>query len=254
MPLFGCVGLVFLVACVNVAGLFVARGPAAASRIRDARGARRGTHAAVSTVPHRERGPVDGQRRRRRRDCGRHCHAVQINRRSCRAARRCRDRRLAGLRLRIRRRARRGARRRHPSRASRGGGRSIPGAQGGAYSTGRGERRLLSAIAAVQVVLTVALLAGAALLVSTAHNLARVRPGYDTENILALTVTTVTPNTFKEFHTQVLDRVAALPGVVRTAFAWGLPSPATTGRARWKSSASRIPAVRQARSTCRCDR
>jgi putative ABC transport system permease protein len=95
--------------------------------------------------------------------------------------------------------------------------------KGARTSTGRGERRLLSVIAAVQVVLTVALLAGAALLVRTANNLARVRPGYDTENILALTVTTVTPNTFREFHTQVLDRVAALPGVVRTAFAWGVP-------------------------------
>jgi putative ABC transport system permease protein len=95
--------------------------------------------------------------------------------------------------------------------------------KGARTSAGRGERRLLSAIAAVQVVLTVALLAGAALLIRTANNLARVQPGYQTENILALTVTTVTPNTFREFHTQVLDRVAALPGVVRTAFAWGLP-------------------------------
>jgi len=57
----------------------------------------------------------------------------------------------------------------------------------------------------------------------TAANLARVRPGYDVENILAATVTTVTPNTFLQFHTTVLDRVAALPGVTHAAFAWGLP-------------------------------
>ena len=90
-------------------------------------------------------------------------------------------------------------------------------------SAGRGERRLLAGIATLQVVLTVALLGGAALLIRTASNLARVRPGFDVENILALTVTTVTPNSFKPFHTQVLERVAALPGVTHAAFVWGLP-------------------------------
>ena len=97
------------------------------------------------------------------------------------------------------------------------------GLKGARSSTGRGERRLLAAIATVQIVFTVALLAGATLLIRTASNLARIRPGYDIENILAVTVTTVTPNTFKEFHTRVLERVAALPGVTRAAFVWGLP-------------------------------
>ena len=101
--------------------------------------------------------------------------------------------------------------------------RHAQGLKGGRTSAGRGERRLLGAIAAVQIVLTVALLAGAALLIRTANNLAHVKPGYETENILAVTVTTVTPNTWKEFHTQVLDRMAALPGVRHAAFVWGLP-------------------------------
>ena len=74
---------------------------------------------------------------------------------------------------------------------------------------------MLGAIATVQIVLTVALLAGAALLVRTARNLANIRPGYDIQNILAMTVTTVTPNSFLPFHTAVLERVAALPGVAR---------------------------------------
>jgi putative ABC transport system permease protein len=65
------------------------------------------------------------------------------------------------------------------------------GLKGTRSSAGRTERRLLSAVATLQVVLTVALLAGAALLIRTATNLAKVRPGYDTENILAMTVTTV---------------------------------------------------------------
>jgi putative ABC transport system permease protein len=97
------------------------------------------------------------------------------------------------------------------------------GLKGSRASVGRGERRLLGAIATVQIVLTVALLAGAALLVRTANNLTRVKPGYETENILAVTVTTVTPNTSRQFHTGVLERVAALPGVRHAAFVWGLP-------------------------------
>jgi putative ABC transport system permease protein len=50
-----------------------------------------------------------------------------------------------------------------------------------------------------------------------------VRPGYETERVLAVTVTNVTPGTSTQFHAAVLERVAALPGVVRTAFVWGLP-------------------------------
>jgi predicted permease len=90
-------------------------------------------------------------------------------------------------------------------------------------TTGRGERRLLASIATVQIVLTVALLTGAALLIRTSVKLATINPGYETDNILAATVTTVTPNSFLPFHTQVLERVAALPGVSHAAFAWGVP-------------------------------
>ena len=50
-----------------------------------------------------------------------------------------------------------------------------------------------------------------------------VRPGYDTENILALTVTAVQRDQWKDFHTQALERVAAIPGVRHVAFAWGVP-------------------------------
>jgi predicted permease len=95
--------------------------------------------------------------------------------------------------------------------------------KGSRSSAGRGERRLLAAIATVQVICTVGLLAGAALLVRTASRLASVRPGYETERVLAVTVTNVTPGTSTQFHTSVLERVAVLPGVVKTAFVWGLP-------------------------------
>lgn len=104
---------------------------------------------------------------------------------------------------------------------------SMPGRAsrlGAARSTaGRAERRLLGVVATLQVVLTVALLAGAALLVRTAYNLARSRPGFDTARVLAMTVTALERGTFRTFHSLALARVAALPGVERAAFAWGLP-------------------------------
>ena len=71
--------------------------------------------------------------------------------------------------------------------------------------------------------LTVALLSGAVLMIRTAQNLAKVRPGYDTDNTLVLTVTAVQFDTWKDFHTRALERVSALPGVTHAAFVWGLP-------------------------------
>lgn len=95
--------------------------------------------------------------------------------------------------------------------------------KGSRSSATRGERRLLGAVATLQMILTVALLGGAALLIRTAQNLDAVRAGYETGNILAMTVTTVNRDKWKEFHTQALERVATVPGVKYAAFAWGLP-------------------------------
>ena len=67
------------------------------------------------------------------------------------------------------------------------------------------------------------LLSGAALLIRTVSNLAKVRPGYDTENILVMTVTSVQLDQWKDFHTRALERVSTLPGVSQAAFVWGLP-------------------------------
>jgi putative ABC transport system permease protein len=95
--------------------------------------------------------------------------------------------------------------------------------KGSRTSAGLAERRLLGAVATIQIVLTVALMSGAALLLRTAWNLQNVRPGYDTENVLAMTVTAVQRDQYKAFHTQALERVAAIPGVTHVAFAWGVP-------------------------------
>ena len=99
----------------------------------------------------------------------------------------------------------------------------MQGFKGTRTTAGRQERRLLGAVATLQIVLTVALLAGAALLIRTAQNLDRVQPGYDTENILAMTVTTMERQKSNEFHKLALERVSSVPGVTRAAFAWGVP-------------------------------
>jgi putative ABC transport system permease protein len=91
-------------------------------------------------------------------------------------------------------------------------------------SAGRGERRLVQGVVITQTALTLVLLVGAGLLLRTMNNLAKVRPGYDTTNILTMSVTDLRGREFwTDFHTQALQRVAKLPGVEHVAFAWGVP-------------------------------
>ena len=89
-------------------------------------------------------------------------------------------------------------------------------------SAGRGERRLLGGVVMVQTALTLALLVGAGLLVRTMYNLSNVPSGYDTGQILTMSVTAVEGD-WRDFHERALDEVSALPGVRKAAFAWGVP-------------------------------
>ena len=89
-------------------------------------------------------------------------------------------------------------------------------------SAGRSDRRLLRAVTVGQIALTLALLVGAGLLLRTTSNLSRVASGYSVERILTMTVTAVQGD-WNNFHTLALDRVSALAGVQRAAFAWGVP-------------------------------
>ncbi len=97
---------------------------------------------------------------------------------------------------------------------------SLKGTRGG---TSRQERRLLGGVAILQIALTMALLVGAALMIRTANNLSKVRPGYETENILVMSVTSVQSDRWKQFHMETLERISALPGVKHAAYVWGLP-------------------------------
>jgi putative ABC transport system permease protein len=84
------------------------------------------------------------------------------------------------------------------------------------------QRRVLGGVLVFQMALTMALLVGAGLLTRTMHNLSAVQSGFDTRNIVAMTVTAVDGNWF-DFHERALERVAELPGVEGAAFAWGVP-------------------------------
>ena len=84
------------------------------------------------------------------------------------------------------------------------------------------QRRVLGGVLVFQMALTMALLVGAGLLTRTMYNLSAVQSGFETRNIVAMTVTAVDGNWF-DFHERALERVAELPGIEGAAFAWGVP-------------------------------
>jgi putative ABC transport system permease protein len=84
------------------------------------------------------------------------------------------------------------------------------------------QRQLLGSVLVLQMAFTLALLVGAGLLGRTMYNLSAVQAGFDTRNIVAMTVTAVDGNWF-DFHERALERVTALPGIEGAAFAWGVP-------------------------------
>jgi putative ABC transport system permease protein len=223
LPLFGFVVLVFFVACINVAGLFVARGVQRHREyaMRTALGASRGRLFGQTIVESAALGmfavilgavfafgivsvfKAIGDR------AIPHADDVQIGWQVIAFGF------VAGLIAAVMAGVVPAARAASPGHAN-----ALKGIRS---TTGRAERRLLGAIATVQIVLTVALLTGATLLIRTSVKLASINPGYDIDNIMAVTVTTVSPNSFLPFHTQALERVAELPGVSHAAFAWGVP-------------------------------
>jgi len=95
---------------------------------------------------------------------------------------------------------------------------------GGAKSSdGQAQRRTLGAVIIAQTALTLALLVGAGLLIRTMANLDALQPGYDTRNLLTMSVTAIGGDDYIAFHEQAIDRVTSLPGVEAAAFAWGVP-------------------------------
>lgn len=84
------------------------------------------------------------------------------------------------------------------------------------------ERRLLAGVTTAQAALTLTLLVGAGLMIRTMGNLASLESGFDTSGVLTMSVTSMEDD-YDDFHQRALQSVSALPGVQRTAFAWGVP-------------------------------
>lgn len=103
-------------------------------------------------------------------------------------------------------------------------------------SAGRRRHRARNALVTSQLALALVLLVGAGLMFRTLGNLLDVEPGFDTENLLTFELAVPfgeAPGQAAgmQFQQRVIDRLAALPGVVSvTASASGLPIQAEASR------------------------
>jgi putative ABC transport system permease protein len=101
----------------------------------------------------------------------------------------------------------------------------------------RADRKLLGGVAMAQTALTLVLLVGAGLLIRTVVNLAQIRPGYDTERLVSMSVTELRQaqqasppkddgwwgRRLMDFHRRALAKLAGSPGVKNAAWAFGIP-------------------------------
>ncbi len=104
--------------------------------------------------------------------------------------------------------------------------------QGGRTGESAGHRRLQSGLVVAQVAVSVVLLVGAGLLLSSVHRLSQVDPGYRAEHVVsaeAYTNFSKYPDALSQlrFYEPVLERLAAEPGVVSAAVTNAVPLSAT---------------------------
>jgi predicted permease len=92
-----------------------------------------------------------------------------------------------------------------------------------------GNTRLRSALVVAQVTLSCALLAGAGLLLRTLHRVYAIDPGFRTDRVLFVSVDLLSlefrydESRARQFYREALDRVSALPGVVSAAWSGDTP-------------------------------
>ena len=113
----------------------------------------------------------------------------------------------------------------------------LPALRGARAATGRsagprltssaGSQRVQSVLVAVEVALSLVLLTGAALLLTSFRHLLNVPPGFDAKNVMIVEVrppyqSRTQPNA-KIFYKDVVERTAMLPGVTRAALAFSMP-------------------------------
>src|SRR6266702_3120857 len=93
--------------------------------------------------------------------------------------------------------------------------------EGGGVLSGSSRSRLRSALVLVQVSLSFVLLAGTGLLLQSLNKMQNASPGFSTNNVIMSVVDLFSAgyklDRAKIFHTQLLDRVRALPGVESAA-------------------------------------
>ena len=104
-------------------------------------------------------------------------------------------------------------------------------------SSGLRSQRLRSALVIVEVALAVVLLAGAGLMIRSIQKLAAIQPGFEAANVLLVNATIprqtpppatpgaapAPPAPFVSSHTDLLDRIRAVPGVEAVSLASDLP-------------------------------
>src|SRR2546430_15966137 len=99
--------------------------------------------------------------------------------------------------------------------------------EGAGVVGGSGRSRLRSALVLVQVSLSFVLLAGTGLLLQSLQRMQNTSPGFFTNNVMVAVVDLFSAgyklDRAKIFHTQLLDRVRALPGVESAALTRVMP-------------------------------
>ena len=113
--------------------------------------------------------------------------------------------------------------------------------EGGRGSTGR-QHGVRDALVAGQTALALVLLIGSGLLVRSAWELRQVNPGYDTKDILSFQIAPERPElndapSFARFHLAFLERLAALPGVQSVGLIENVPIDEPTSVMKVRSEA-----------------
>lgn len=97
---------------------------------------------------------------------------------------------------------------------------------GGGSSVGRGRRRLLDTLVAVQIAFALALLVGSALMVQSYIRLTSVDPGYNADGVLTVDIgvpSRKAATQHRELYDAVADRMRRIPGVLSVGGASVLP-------------------------------
>jgi putative ABC transport system permease protein len=98
---------------------------------------------------------------------------------------------------------------------------------GGTRMTGSSSSRRLRIFAVMQITASFLLLTGAAVLMRTLYVLQKTQPPFDTSHVLAVNLPVMTygrtPQQVQEFYHEVERRVSALPGVVHVSTGFGVP-------------------------------